>query len=126
IVLNRDNRGFSAANNQGLKLATGEYVVLLNNDTVVTNGWLRTMVNHLRRDQSIGILGPVTNNIGNEAKIDLAYSDLSQMHDAAAEYVREHTGETFDIDVLGFFCVIFSRDILNAVGTLDEGFGLGF
>ena len=55
-------------NNIGLAAATGEYLVLLNNDTRVTADWIRTLVNHLRRDPGIGIIGPVTNNIGNEAR----------------------------------------------------------
>jgi GT2 family glycosyltransferase len=126
VILNETNRGFSAANNQGLRAATGEYLVLLNNDTVVTDGWLRTMINHLRRDASIGILGPVTNNIGNEARIELDYGDLDQMRTAAARYTRRHAGETFDINVLAFFCVAFSRATFEQVGLLDEGFGLGF
>ena len=40
VVTNTTNRGFPAAINQGLKRARGEYLVLLNNDVVVTDGWL--------------------------------------------------------------------------------------
>src|SRR5699024_6850748 len=39
IILNDDNRGFAAANNQGLSASDGEYLVMLNNDTYVTPGW---------------------------------------------------------------------------------------
>jgi O-antigen biosynthesis protein len=40
VISSRDNRGFPAAINQGLKQARGEFLVLLNNDVVVTAGWL--------------------------------------------------------------------------------------
>ncbi len=40
VITNTTNRGFPAAINQGLKRARGEYLVLLNNDVVVTDGWL--------------------------------------------------------------------------------------
>ncbi|MCZ7626167.1 MAG: glycosyltransferase [Candidatus Methylomirabilis sp.] len=43
-IANRTNRGFAAGNNQGLALAGGEYVLLLNNDTIVTAGWLTRML----------------------------------------------------------------------------------
>lgn len=126
IILNDDNRGFSAANNQGLAAAGGDYLILLNNDTHVTRGWVRTLVNHLRRDASIGIVGPVTNNIGNEARIEIAYDDMAGMKDAAARYTRAHLGQTFDIRTLAFFCVAMPRSTYEAVGPLDEAFGIGF
>jgi glycosyltransferase involved in cell wall biosynthesis len=44
VIANTTNRGFPAAINQGLKVARGEYVVLLNNDVVVTDGWLDQLV----------------------------------------------------------------------------------
>src|SRR5262245_35880859 len=94
ILLNADNRGFAAGNNQGLSVARGEYFVLLNNDTVVTSGWLGTLVRHLQRDPTIGLIGPVTNNIGNEARIDIAYSDLQTMHAEARRWTLAHMGET--------------------------------
>ncbi|TAM01843.1 MAG: glycosyltransferase [Paraburkholderia sp.] len=80
LILNDDNRGFAGGNNQGLAAATGEYLVILNNDTVVTRGWVLRMVNHLRHNPELGIIGPVTNNIGNEARIDTCYTEIDAMH----------------------------------------------
>jgi glycosyltransferase involved in cell wall biosynthesis len=44
VISNDRNIGFPAAINQGLKVAQGEYLVLLNNDAVVTDGWLDQLV----------------------------------------------------------------------------------
>jgi GT2 family glycosyltransferase len=44
LVTNPENRGFPAAINQGLELARGEFLVLLNNDAVVTDGWLDQLI----------------------------------------------------------------------------------
>jgi glycosyltransferase involved in cell wall biosynthesis len=44
VITNPVNRGFPAAINQGLKAARGEYLVLLNNDAVVTDGWLKQLI----------------------------------------------------------------------------------
>ncbi|MBI4808475.1 MAG: glycosyltransferase [Nitrosomonadales bacterium] len=126
IVLNADNLGFAAANNQGLGLARGEYLVLLNNDTEVTPGWLRTLMNHLRLDNGLGIVGPVTNNIGNEARIKISYKNAAQMRAKARAYTLRHIGETFPITTLAFFCVMMPRRTYEKVGPLDEAFGLGF
>lgn len=126
IVLNANNLGFAAANNQGLRLAQGEYLVLLNNDTEVTPGWLRTLMNHLRLDDSLGIIGPVTNNIGNEARIKISYKNAERMREKARAYTLRHIGETFPITTLAFFCVMMPRRTYEKVGPLDEEFGLGF
>lgn len=125
-ILNRENRGFSAGNNIGLSAASGDYLILLNNDTYVTRGWVRTLVNHLRRNPDIGLIGPVTNNIGNEARIEIAYTDMQEMKRAAARYTRAHLGRTFDIRTLAFFCVAMPRSTYETVGPLDEAFGIGF
>ncbi|MEJ1463875.1 MAG: glycosyltransferase [Candidatus Sedimenticola sp. (ex Thyasira tokunagai)] len=126
LILNKENRGFSAANNQGMAAATGEYLVLLNNDTEVTNGWLRTLMNHMRMDPSLGLIGPVTNNIGNEARIRIRYNDSVEMQRKARNYTLKHMGETFPIRTLAFFCVMMPRQIYEQVGPLDEAYGLGF
>lgn len=126
LVLNDDNRGFAAANNQGLALATGSYMVLLNNDTYVTPGWVRTLFRHLQRDTTIGLIGPVTNNIGNEARIQIAYETMDQMISVSQAHIRRHLGKTFPLHTAAFFCVMFSRNVYEQVGPLDEIFGRGF
>src|SRR5262249_39927341 len=44
LILNDQNHGFARANNQGIQSATGDYLVLLNNDTVVSPGWLSRLL----------------------------------------------------------------------------------
>lgn len=126
IILNDDNTGFAAGNNLGLAIATGEYLVLLNNDTYVTPGWIRTLYRHLQRNKNIGIIGPVTNNIGNEAKIQISYQNMEEMLLESAKYTHSHIGKVQNIHTAAFFCVMFSREIYETVGPLDEAFGRGF
>ena len=126
LILNSDNRGFAAANNQGLKAATGEYLVMLNNDTYVTPGWIGTLVDHLRRTPELGMLGPVTNNIGNEARIEIEYPDMAEMLSTAGDYTRRHAGQLTPLHTAAFFCVMLRRSLFEQVGPLDEAFGIGF
>lgn len=126
LILNDDNRGFAAANNQGLAVASGDYLVLLNNDTYVTPGWVRTMFKHLQRDPGIGLIGPVTNNIGNQAKIQTSYSNMEEMLLETGRYTRSHIGQLFPLQTAAFFCVMLPRSVYQQVGDLDEVFGRGF
>ncbi|WP_139350283.1 glycosyltransferase [Rhodanobacter sp. C03] len=126
IILNPDNRGFAAANNQGLAVASGEYLVLLNNDTHVTPGWIASLVAHLRYTRTLGMIGPVTNNIGNEARIDISYDDMDGMLHAAADYTTRHAGQLTPLRTAAFFCVMMRRSVYEKVGPLDEAFGIGF
>ncbi|NWA02619.1 glycosyltransferase [Pseudomonas gingeri] len=125
VILNATNLGFSAANNQGLAAATGDYLVLLNNDTQVTPGWADTLRKHLDRNPGIGLIGPVTNNIGNQARIDIEYS-LPDMARQACLHTYKHLGEWFRLPTVAFFCVMLRRSTYAQVGPLDEAFGCGF
>ncbi|MCS3511318.1 glycosyltransferase [Pseudomonas grimontii] len=124
LVLNDRNLGFAAANNQGLRLATGEYLVLLNNDTVVPKGWVDPLLRHLQ-DPQIGLVGPMTNSVGNEAKVVVDYVGLEHMEAFADQHVARHRGRTFDISMLAMFCVAMRREVLERIGWLDEAFGIG-
>lgn len=126
VILNDRNLGFAAANNQGLAVATGEYLLLLNNDTYVTSGWVRGLVAHLDSDPSVGLVGPVTNNIGNEARIEIDYADMDQMAERSSLYIAMHRGESAPMRTLAFFCVAMTRRTYEKIGALCEDFGTGF
>ncbi|MFT7462475.1 MAG: GT2 family glycosyltransferase/glycosyltransferase involved in cell wall biosynthesis [Pseudohongiellaceae bacterium] len=125
-VLNKDNRGFAAAVNQGMERARFENIVVMNNDTVVAPGWLSSMVRHVERDPSIGIIGPMTNNIGNEARIEMNYTDAADMGSEVRAHLLAHQGRRFELSVTAFFCVLIPRATYTALGGLDEIFGRGF
>jgi GT2 family glycosyltransferase len=124
IILNGENRGFAAANNQGLAAARGDVLVLLNNDVVVPRGWLRGLLRCLD-DPAIGLVGPVTNWAGNEARIPVGYTDLADMDDFARDHMHGHRGIAFDIAVAAMFCLALRRDAFEKIGPLDERYGIG-
>ncbi len=126
LILSPTNLGFAAGNNLGLKEATGDYLVMLNNDTVVTPGWVMTMLRHFESDSDIGIVGPVTNNIGNEAKVAIEYGSSRQMLPLAVSLTLGNMGNHFEYTTAAFFCVMLPRNVFEQVGYLDENFGRGF
>jgi GT2 family glycosyltransferase/SAM-dependent methyltransferase len=123
-ILNETNRGFAAANNQALAVARGRVIVLLNNDTVVPPGWLATLTRHLD-DPSVGLVGPVTNRIGNEAEVETDYRTYGGLLRAAESRAREFRGRSFDIPVPCMFCLALRRDAYETIGPLDERFEVG-
>ena len=125
VIFNDTNVGFAAANNIGmLHLYDSEFIVLLNNDTVVPPGWLGRLLRHARRPD-VGLVGPVTNWTGNEARIEVSYTDLADMPAFAEAYTRAHRGEVFEIKMLAMYCVAMRRAVFEQVGPLDERFGRG-
>ena len=125
IVENGENLGFAKGNNVGLNRATGEYVVLLNNDTYVAPGAIHAMVRHLSSNPELGAIGPLTNNIGNEARIAVEYHDMEQMKKIARRITLGFRSRFFPVDVLGYFAVMFRRADLEHFGLLPTDYGLG-
>ncbi len=57
VIFNKRNRGFAFANNQGFKSAKGSYLFMLNNDVLLTKGWLSNAVKVLESDERIAAVG---------------------------------------------------------------------
>ncbi len=126
VIVNNTNRGFAAGNNQGISLASGKYIVLLNNDTVVTPGWLERMIDVLERFPGTGITGPVSNNVSGPQLVQEAdYCGLDQLELYAARHAALNAGQTEPYPRLVAFCLVIEREVLDRIGGLDERFGLG-
>ena len=122
LVLNATNRGFAGGNNQGLALARGEYVLLLNNDTIVTEGWLEHMLAALREDLDLGMVGPVSNNISGAQRVPAQYHDLTSLEHFAAEWTAANAGKRVPTARLVGFCLLMRRAVIDRIGGLDERF----
>lgn len=125
LVENDRNLGFAGGNNRGIAAARGEYVLLLNNDTFLAPGALLAMLRHLQRNPQIGIVGPLTNNIGNEARVEIAYADMEQMALAARALATGHRGRATPLRICAYFCAMFRREDLDRLGHLPEIYGRG-
>jgi GT2 family glycosyltransferase len=126
VVLNDTNLGVAGGYNVGLRMARGEYVVLSNNDTVFTRGWVRDLIRPMQLDPRIGLVGPVTNNIGNKQKATPGYDTTQEMPEWARRFARDRLRHRLETDNLAFFCVAIRRSVIEQVGLVDEAFGIGY
>ena len=125
LIENGENLGFARGNNAGLSAAAGEYVVLLNNDTYLAPGAIHAMVRHLRDNPGIGVVGPLTNNIGNEARLDVHYADMAEMIDVARSVTTGYRGVYSPVRVSAYFAAMFRTADLETFGLLPEEYGRG-
>ncbi len=124
VLLNDANEGFPRACNQGLALATADRLVLLNNDCIVTPGWLQALLEPIDHP-SVALVGPTTNRIGNEAEIPTSYETVGGLLDTAHARDEAHRGQVTALPTPAMFCVAFARSTYELLGPLDESFGLG-
>jgi GT2 family glycosyltransferase len=138
LIENAENRGFPAACNQGILAAHGEQILLLNNDVIVTTGWLRRMLDALYsdatitndqgpmpNDEPIGLVGPCSNAVGSNQQIEVGYTDLADLDGWAWQWGKQCHGVREPADRLVGFCLLFRRELVRRVGVLDERFGIG-
>ncbi|WP_152396379.1 glycosyltransferase [Paenibacillus guangzhouensis] len=124
-VFNTENFGFPKACNQGIELATGDHILLLNNDTIVTKDWLDNMLRCLHSDESIGAVGSVTNNCANYQSISVPYNTVEEMHQFAAEFnISDPEKWEERIRLIGYNLLI-KNSVISQVGLLDERFTPG-
>ncbi len=124
LTLNKTNKGFSGGCNQGIKKATGEYIIFLNNDTIVTPGWVEKLILPLK-DKKVGLVGPLTNFMWNHQEIDIFYRSLGAMLKKSSVVTNRNKGKVREADDIAFFCVAARTELIRKIGELDERFGIG-
>lgn len=124
-IFNRENRGFPKGCNQGMTISTGDNILLLNNDVVVTSNWLDNLLIALHSESKVGAVGPVANVCSNNQNITVSYKTLDQMQKFASNYNKSYPDKWTQKKRLIGFCMLFKREVLNKVGFLDELFSPG-
>jgi len=128
FLANPENRGFVATANRGMRLSSGD-VVLLNADTEVTPGWLEGLARCLASDAALATATPWTNT-GEIASIPqfCAANPAPPDRDAVArELVRAGAPAYPELPTAVGFCMAIARRAIDCVGYFDEAlFGRGY
>lgn len=120
------NRGYAAGNNIGARAATGEFFLLLNTDTRVPPGTITLFTSLMEENPSWDMLGPVTNNCGNDQHIHTTGQDPEDILSQGIHWCNHSAKLSYQTDRLIFFCVLIRRTLYEELQGLDEDFGLGY
>ncbi|NOZ06034.1 MAG: glycosyltransferase family 2 protein [Chloroflexi bacterium] len=142
LLVNEDNPGFATANNQGLALARGRYCLLLNPDTEIVDDALGRMVAYMDSHPQVGVLGPQLRypdgrlqpsrrRFPTLATALLESTPLQQLlpdnRVLRHYYVEDQPADvTQEVDWLVGASLLVRRQVVEAVGGLDEGYFMYF
>ncbi|MGF9915646.1 glycosyltransferase [Paenibacillus ehimensis] len=126
VVFNTENLGFPKACNQGIEISTGDNILLLNNDTIVTENWLTNMLTCLYSSEEIGAVGSVTNSCSYGQSIQVPYRSVEEMHQFAAQFNQSSNPELWEerLKLVGYN-MLLKKQVLDEIGLLDERFTPG-
>lgn len=139
LIANRENTGFSKANNQAMRVAKGEYVLLLNPDTVVEEDTFEKVIQFMDEHPDAGGIGvKMVDGKGvflPESKRGLPSPEtsfykifgISKLFPRSARFNRYHLGhlsneEVHEVEILSGAFMLMRKQTLDKVGLLDEAF----
>jgi len=130
VIRNKDNKGFAAAINQGIKVALRDdncsFILLLNNDTRLPENFLQKLVNTALADKKIGLVAPALRHFqketlfyGMEGKINIRTGIAKHRNIKAIK-----SKKIINAQFVSGCCMLIKKEVLNKVGFMDERFFL--
>ncbi|HWB62578.1 MAG TPA: glycosyltransferase family 2 protein [Chitinophagales bacterium] len=130
LIKSKTNLGFAGGNNLAIVKATGDYLLLINNDTEVSPGFIEPLLETFARHDKAGVVSPkivfyYTNNL-------IQYAGTNKINPLTCRgetvgYMQKNDGR-FDsetrTDLSHGACMIFSREVLDKVGIMDDSYFL--
>jgi GT2 family glycosyltransferase len=143
IIRTPTDKGIKAAVTEAMARTRGEYLLLLNNDTVVTENWLNQLVSLASLAPAIGLVGPMSNYAAEPQQVETVpyrmgpkrtpqsgphsvmvagepLVDTNAVNAFAKNWCEEHRGKWVDAERLGGFCLLIKREVLAKIGPLEQ------
>ena len=139
LITNTDNKGFAAANNQAIKLAQGNFILLINPDTIVQEDTFSVIINFFKDHPDCGMVGCKIMNPDGSLQLAcrrsfptpwIAFtkiSGLSKVFPKSKLFGRYNLtyldpDEIYEVEAISGSFMFFRRDVIHDVGYLDESF----
>lgn len=138
LVENTENRGFAAANNQGMRIAKGQYVLLLNSDTLLLNGPIQKIIAFADQNSKAAVVGcrvlnpdrtlqPTCFMFPSLLNLFLAATYLYKNFPKSRFFGRERMSwwdrsDIREVDVVTGCFMLVRREAIEQVGMMDESF----
>ena len=130
LIENKENFGFSKGNNIGVSQAKGEYLCILNPDTVVAEDTFTSLLNFASNKEKLGIVGcKLINGVGDflpESKRNIPYvkAAFKKLYGNSKEYYANHLNENESgkVDILVGAFMLMKRDVFEKTGGFDEDY----
>ncbi|ODG99016.1 glycosyltransferase [Nostoc sp. KVJ20] len=138
LVKQIENRGFGAGNNVGAKLATGEFLLLLNTDTVLISNILPHLIQLMEADPQVGIIGPKLLNPDGSLQISVSPAlgikgeyEARQIHQAYQQLsqrnlIEQKFQEIQEVDIVVGAAFFIRSSLFHDLGGFDENFFMYF
>jgi GT2 family glycosyltransferase/radical SAM superfamily enzyme YgiQ (UPF0313 family)/Tfp pilus assembly protein PilF len=128
-IPNEKNLGYAKACNQAARSARGDYLIMLNNDTVVTGGWLNALIEAVEKNDNLAIVGAkllYPNDAVQHAGV--AFNQKGKVYHIYRYFHRDHpaVNKTREFQVVTAACQLIRTSVFLQVGLFDEGFLNGF
>lgn len=121
IISNKENLGFARANNQGIAMAQGQYLLLLNPDTVLNPEALRRLFDFVAAHPRCGVAGPQLLNPGGSFQVSCRHfpSLLTAISSGLVKAEKPLKREK-EVDFVQGACMLIREKVIEDIGGLDE------
>lgn len=139
LIENKENLGFGAANNQGIRISKGEYVLILNPDTIIFPNALKSLIAFLDQNPKIGAVCPKILNSDNTVqlscirKLPTLLSEFFELTYLNRRFPKNRIiGDHYmsycdynlerEVELLSGCCIMIRKIALEKIGLFDENF----
>ena len=139
VIRTNTDLGIAEVCQQAISEARGDYLALLNNDTIVPEGWLNQLIGITNMSPAIGLAGPMSNYAAEPQLVETVpyrikpkrvktpqrygvsrtLLDVREVEEFARDYRQKHKGEWISVERLGGFCLLIKREVLEKIGQTE-------
>lgn len=123
VYKNENNLGFIKNVNKGMDKTKEDYILLLNTDCLLSKNTIPKLIEHMEKNNKIGLICPISSNAANLSFDILENYSYMQVNDM---FYKNFKGMNFDACTVVGNCLMISRECMEKTGYLDEAYGMGY